>query len=70
MDFKLINLLKTGKNITRKSWDNKQYLFMLNEKVYIFWFADKEKPLIKEANQDNFSYKELFEDDWVVFSED
>ena len=70
MDFKIINLLKTGKNITRKSWDNKQYIFMEKETLYIYWCADKERSFIKEANQDNFPYEELFEEDWIVFSED
>lgn len=70
MDYKLINLLKTGKKLTRKTWINKQYIFMENETLYIYWCADKERSFIKEANQDNFPYEELFEDDWVVFSED
>lgn len=67
MNRELIDLLKNGKKLTRKIWTHKQYIFMDNETLYIYWCADKEQPFIKEANQDNFPYEELFEDDWIVF---
>lgn len=70
MNTEMIKLLKDGLKLTRKSWKGKQYIYMEKETIYIYWFAEKERPYIKEANQDNFPYEELFEEDWVVFSED
>ena len=70
MNRELINLLKNGKKLSRKAWNKKQYIYMEGETLYLYWIADKERSFIKEANQDNFPYEELFEDDWVIFSED
>lgn len=69
MNKELIDLLKQGAKLTRKSWDNKQYLFMEDETLYIHWIADKDQSFVKEANQDNFPYEELFEEDWIAFQE-
>lgn len=70
MNVELIKLLKNGTKLTRKAWTNKQYIYMEKETLFIYWKADKDREFIKEANQDNFSYKELFEDDWIVYQED
>lgn len=69
MNTDMIKLLKDGQKLTRKSWTGKQYIYMEKETIYIYWFAEKERPWIKEANQDNFPYEELFEDDWIVFQD-
>lgn len=70
MNNELIKLLKNGTKLTRKNWLGKQYIYMDNETLYIYWIGDEEKPFIKEANQDNFPYEELFEEDWIVYQED
>lgn len=70
MNKELIDLLKKGKKLTRKSWKSgTQYIYMEQETLFIYWCVENEQPWIKEANQDNFPYEELFEEDWIVFED-
>ena len=70
MNKELIDLLKKGKKLTRKAWKSGiQYIFMEKETLYIYWCVENEQAWIKEANQDNFAYEELFEEDWIVFED-